>query len=251
MRAIVIKPVALKLPGTDRVDVTRDIPYSHHGGELRFDLYRPAGNGAAPAVVMIHGGPLGARLATDPKDWRIYQDLGRLIAASGLAGVAFNHRFYGFTDIAQAAGDVRELLAHLTANAAALKISADRLALWAFSGGGVVLSQFLADLPENIRAVAANYAALDASVKEFSASAQVSAATKPIPPLCVVRSGLDQPQLNATIDAFVAAALAKGAPLELYNHESGHHGFEIEDDNDRTRYVLKRTLDFFANHLGA
>jgi dipeptidyl aminopeptidase/acylaminoacyl peptidase len=59
-------------------------------------VYQPSGLGEderRPAVLLIHGGPLPKEVS--PKDWRLFQDYGRLLAASGFVGVTFNHRFHG------------------------------------------------------------------------------------------------------------------------------------------------------------
>jgi hypothetical protein len=32
------------------------------------------------------------------------------------------------------------------------------------------------------------------------------------------------------------------------NHPTGHHGFDIEDNNNRSREILKRTIEFIREH---
>ena len=70
-----------------------------------------------------------------------------------------------------------------------------------------------------------------------------------MPPVLVARAGLDHPSLNATIDRFIAAALARNAPLEAMNHPDGRHGFDILDDDPRTREIAARTIEFLRTHL--
>ena len=65
----------------------------------------------------------------------------------------------------------------------------------------------------------------------------------------MARAGLDHPSLNATIDRFIAAALARDAPLEAMNHPEGRHGFDILDDDLRTRENAARTIEFLRTHL--
>jgi len=69
------------------------------------------------------------------------------------------------------------------------------------------------------------------------------------PPFLVARAGLDNPWLNDGIDRFVQAALARGASLDLLNHPDGRHGFDILDDDARSRQIIQRTLDFLREHL--
>ena len=72
---------------------------------------------------------------------------------------------------------------------------------------------------------------------------------RPLPPMLIARAGQDNPHLNTTVDTFVKEALAAGAPLELLNHPTGRHGFDILDDDARSREILARTFEFLKTHL--
>lgn len=69
------------------------------------------------------------------------------------------------------------------------------------------------------------------------------------PPILVARAGLDNPWLNDGVDRFVAGALARGATLDLLTHPDGRHGFDILDDDDRTRGIIRRTVEFLRERL--
>lgn len=117
--------VVLKVPGMDRTRVRPDIVYSTVGGmKLAADLYLPPGPAARsrpPVVVLVAGG------AENPKAWGIYTSLGRLLAASGLAAVPFNHRLrYPRRQYEEGAADLLAVIAHLQANAGSLGIDAGR-----------------------------------------------------------------------------------------------------------------------------
>jgi len=58
----------------------------------------------------------------------------------------------------------------------------------------------------------------------------------------VVRAGRDAKALNDSIDAFVAAALARNALVSLINYPAGDHGFEVLNDTDETRRVIAQSL---------
>lgn len=89
----------------------------------------------------------------------------------------------------------------------------------------------------------------DAVLEAFSPLAQLRRHAPSVPPLLVARAGRDREALNATIDAFVAEALARNAPVEVWNHPEGRHGFDILDDVPRSRHVMRRTLAFLREHL--
>jgi hypothetical protein len=65
-----------------------------------------------------------------------------------------------------------------------------------------------------------------------------------------VRAGRDQvPGLNATLDRFVAAALTRNLPVTLVNYPSGPHAFDIDDDCEASRQVIRQVLAFLKLHL--
>src|SRR5882762_3167497 len=93
-------PVVYEVPGMDKVQARRDIVYktvetTKRKAELKLDLYLPAGakkGQAFPAVILISGGGIEG----GDHDWRnagVYQSYGRIIAASGFAGIVFNKRY--------------------------------------------------------------------------------------------------------------------------------------------------------------
>lgn len=256
--------IVYRVPGMAEVAVRRDVPYAAPGGEaLTMDVYRPPGEPAGsrwPAVLMIHGGPV-PRLGA--KNMGVFKSYGRLLAASGFAAVTFNHRFLGPDRLLDAASDVKAAGEYVLEHADDLGIDAKRIAVWAFSGGGPFLSLFLSGDSLETRAVVAYYAALDLQEKAPGSTAAVSDETRRdfspvrhleqragrVPPILVARAGLDIPFLNAGIDCFVATALATNACLDVLNHPTGRHGFDILDDDARSKEIIARTLEFLRVRL--
>ena len=68
-------------------------------------------------------------------------------------------------------------------------------------------------------------------------------------PMFIARAGLDQATINQSIDMFVQEALAGNAPLELMNHPAGRHGFDILDDDERSREIIARAVAFAQVHV--
>jgi acetyl esterase/lipase len=259
----------LKLPGMERVQARRDVVYKTIGdAKLLADVYTPPdapSAGRLPAVILIHGGPIPPGMG--PKGMGAYQSLGELVAASGMTAVTFNHRFHGSAMLVEAAGDVRDLIRHVRENAAGYGIDGDRLALWAFSGGGPFLSSTLREGPDHVKALVAYYAAMDLQQRApnvapgspndlddetrraYSPAYHVATGSRPIAPILIARAGFDNPWLNGSIDRFVQKGLERNVSLELLNHESGRHGFDILDDDDRSREILSRTLAFLGSRL--
>lgn len=254
--------VVWQVPGMDEVNVRCDIVYKMDGDQpLHMDLYQPAVvEVPRAAVILIHGGPV-PRLGA--KNMGVFVSYGELLAASGLAGVTFNHRFLAPDRIEDAEADVSDLIGHVRTNAGELGIDPDRLALWAFSGGGPFLAGPLRHRPSWLRALVAYYAVLDLQElppgdagnvslelrQAFSPLCALGETARSAPPMLIARAGLDHPWLNGGIDRFVLAALSRGGTLDLLNHPEGRHGFDILDDDARSREIIRRTLGFLTDHL--
>jgi acetyl esterase/lipase len=256
--------VVYTLPGMDAAAVRRNLVYKTAGEvPLHADVYAPAALGKEerrPAVVFVHGGPIPAGAGI--KDAGVFTSYGQLAAAAGFVGVTFNHRFNSPAQTAVADEDVADLVAYVRKNASDLGVDRDRIALWAFSGGGPFLARWLGEPPLYLRALVAYYAFMDAppaapgqadarsaeARARHSPLARAAVTTRPVP-ILVARAGHDHPLLNKTVDAFVAAALAHNLPLELLNHPEGRHAFDILDDDARSREIVARTFTFLKTHL--
>jgi hypothetical protein len=69
-------------------------------------------------------------------------------------------------------------------------------------------------------------------------------------PLFIARAGRDEmPGLNATIDRFVPAAIARAMSITLANHPTGPHSFDLLDDSPTTRAIVRQILAFLTIHL--
>jgi acetyl esterase/lipase len=255
--------VVWSVPGMDEVVARRELVYkTTPDGPLHMDVYAPPGpKHLRPAVILVHGGPV-PRIGA--KNMGVFVSYGELLAASGFVAVAFDHRFLAATRLADAGGDVADLVSHVRANAADLGVDPERIAIWAFSGGGPFLSPGLRQRPSWLRAVVSYYAVLDLQQSPFGGEGDpgtearhlwspidaLGSDAKGAPPLLVARAGLDDPGLNAGVDRFVAAAIARGATLDLLTHPEGRHGFDILDDDARSKAILRHTIEFLRATLG-
>jgi acetyl esterase/lipase len=263
LKEFAFKRIVYSVPEMTRVKVAKNQIYKCASSEeLKMDVYSLPGKQRRPAVVFIHGGRIPRNLLTTPKDWGAYVSLGQLVAASGFVGVTFNHRFYAWESLADSQSDVMDLIAYVRDNAESLGVEKDRIILWALSAGGIFLSQPLQQLPPYIRSIIAYYSELDlqnqrkaapASVtdetlREFSPVHHLGNKEKNVPPIFIARAGLDDKELNDGIDRFVQLALSRNLTVEVVNHATGHHAFDIEDNNERSREIIKRTIEFIKAH---
>jgi hypothetical protein len=212
-------------------------------------------------VLLVHGGPIPKLGA---KNMGVFQSYGELLAASGFVAVAFDHRFLAPARLADAGSDVADLIAHVRTNAASLGVDPGPhrdLGLFGrrpVPGGADARAAGVAARRARLlcraRSPAAAPGAPDSGVGRRCASASRRS----------VRSGTTRekhlrcsslapastiPVLNGGIDRFVQEALARGATLDLLNHPDGRHGFDILDDDGRTKEILRRALEFLKERL--
>jgi hypothetical protein len=259
-----LKPVVYTVPGMDAVTVQRDVAYrTTPDGALTLDLYHPrdAGSGAArPAVVFVSGYPdpgFEAMVGCKFKEMEQYVSWARLAAASGLVAITYTNR--------EPVADLDALLAYLRAHAAALGIDADRIGVWAGSGNAPAALAVLLRDPRVFQCAALCYgflldlagstAVADAAAQFHFANASAGKSIDDLPrdlPLFLVRAGQDAiPGLNQAMDGFVAAALARNLPVTVVNHATGPHAFDVLDDSDASREVIRAIVAFLRSHLRA
>lgn len=259
---ILAKRIVYQIPGMEKVEVRRDLGYGAGAG-VGLDVYIPPDLPPAmrlPGVILIHGGPAPAGGVgggiRPPRTWGVFTSYGELLAASGMVAVTFDHRYHGWGALDQAAGDIEAAIQYVREHADSFQLDPDRLALWAFSGAGVLLSPYLRRRLGYVRALAAYYPIFDLAdfrdvapeltddlVKRYSPAAAIQGGGAGVP-LFLGRGGQDSPRLTQGVDRFVQAALAANLPLALMNHPGGRHGFDVLDDDLFTRTILARTLDF-------
>lgn len=213
------------------------------------DLYLPAAPGPRPAVIFVHGGPVPAALRPTPRDWPVFVGYGQAIAARGAIGVTLDHRLHSLRDFEIAATDLAGAIEQVRADP---RVDPGRLALWFFSGGGLLLADWLRDPPAWLRCVAATYPMLAAMP-----SAGVDARFRPVPalagcgdlPVVLTRVGLERPSIAAAVTEFLAAAAECGTRLELIDVPGGHHGFDTLDHTDESRRAVEQALDIVLRCL--
>jgi len=263
------KEVVYRIPGMDQALIRKDRSYGKSEGfPLKMDLYQPASfktGDRTPAVVLIHGDAPNEVLR-NAKEWGVFTSYGRLIAASGMAAVTFNHRSAeGGMKIHDAAADVDALLKYVRGHAADLGVDADRICIWVFSAGGPYgLRAAMEGPPPFVRCIVSYYAlmdlqrlrdriprqVLDDTLKVFSPIEYLKLYAKRLPPMLVMKADLDTPAINGAIDRFVVEARAQGAGVELLIHPAGRHAFDTLDDDPKSAAIIRETLEFVAKNLG-
>jgi acetyl esterase/lipase len=250
------RPIVLSAPGMDRVVVHSNLVYTQVDDPLvRMDVYVPPDLQAderRPIVLLVHG---GVPTSLPVKEMGAYRSWGRLIAAQGMVAVTFTHRLrWPLSQLNEAAADVRAAIDFAQANAAKFNVQPDRMCIAAYSAGGPLLTVALQDQRRHVRCQIAFYPLVD--VQGFGVADEAKFALKTyldrpsFPPMFLARAGRDTiPTLNARLDAFVGDAIAANAPITVVNHPNGAHGFEVANDDERSREIIRAAIEFMKAHL--
>lgn len=260
------KRIVYEIPEMEQCRVAKNRVYKTvEERDLLLDVYYPADmrdGEQRPAVIFVHGlGP--AELVKRIKDSGQYVSWGQAIAASGLIAVTFNHRSPDeHTSLRDVGVDVDELVAYVREQALELQIDKERLAIWAGSAGVPLgVRSALRGTPSFVKCLIAYYGPLslepfkaywhltEDEIREFSAPTYLEEAASKLAPMLITRAGLDNPELNATIDHFIKEASAKDVTLDFMTHPGGRHAFDVLDDVVRSREIIQRTLEFLKTSL--
>jgi acetyl esterase/lipase len=255
-----LKTVRYTMPEVQAVTARLDIVYEAGDEALRMDVYSPPRpNDAAhlPAVVIVLGYrdvgvPLS--LGCQFKEFGMSTSWARLLAASGMVAVVYTTR--------TPATDIHAVLRHLRRNAASLGVDPHRIGLLAASANvAVALSALMQDAHLKCAALLYGFtldldgstAVADMSRTYGFANACAGRSIDELPsdvPLFVVRAGKDQfAGLNASLDAFLARALSRNLPLSVINYPTGAHAFDLDEDTDASRDIVRHTLAFLRFQL--
>ena len=262
---ITFKKTVYESPGMDAIKLRPDVPYGESGpAPLSMDLYFPMGaqvGGRLPVVIFVAGFPdpgFEAFAGCKLKETAGYTSWGKLAAASGIVGITYTNR--------EPVADLDRLAAFVQNHAESLGIDEHRMALWACSGNvPTALGLLMQERSIAFKAAVLSYGVMldpDGSIGIETAAAQLGFANPcarrseaDLPkdlPLMIVRAGQDVvPGVNASIDRFVAAALGRNLPVTVVNHPTAPHSFDLLDDTEASREVIRQILAFLRFHLRA
>jgi len=214
-------------------------------GEL--DLYLPAST-PAPAVLMVHGGPVPRDREVRPPQWPAYRAYGALLARAGLVCGMFEHRFVDDETLGTALEDIRGAAVALRSD---LRVDPDRFGMWFFSAGGLFMGSVLADPPAwGVAAVAGTYAAPAAPDVNHPdlPRATITAELSDIPLLMVMPEKDFEGIVTASAELLERCA-TEGRTVDVIKVPGGHHGFETVDDTDEARGAIRRSIAWWAQAL--
>jgi pimeloyl-ACP methyl ester carboxylesterase len=235
-----------------------DVPERRRERVGQVDLYLPDdlpddvsdADRPRPAVVFVHGGPFPRDARPTPRDWRTFVGYGQYVASLGAVGVTLDHRLHELADYGRAAEDVAEAVEFIRADP---RVDGERVALWFFSGGGLLSADWLAAPPSWLRCVAATYPVLAPLPNWVVVDSRFRPATAVRMagqlPIVLTRVGLELPEIAVTVEEFLTAANDRKANVEIVDVPLGHHGFETIDHTEQARDAVERAVRSVLGHL--
>jgi dienelactone hydrolase len=215
----------------------------HDGG---LDLYLPDTT-PAPAVLMVHGGPVPQDRPVRPPQWPAYRGYGALLARAGLVRAMFEHGFVSDEMLPQARADVREALRALRVDP---RVDPQRVGLWFFSAGGFLMGSFLDPAPDGVVAVAGTYAAVGhPELAALGLRDALDAAPHSWVPLLLVRPEHDFDWIAPFTDDLLARCRDAGRDVDVIDVPGAHHGFETVDDTDAAREAIHDSITWWTEAL--
>ena len=186
-----------------------------------YDLYTRPPDTRMPLVVFVHGPVRGA--GARPRDWPVYRGYGSLAANAGIASAVVDLDYADVDALDAPTVQLGELLDVARTEDA---VDPDRVAIWAFSGGGRLVGRWLEDPPQWLRGIALTYPVVPTLMRVGT-------------PVVLTRVGLEHPAIQATVDQLLAVA----PEVEVITVEGGHHAFDMLDHTDESRRAVNTALD--------
>jgi len=210
------------------------------------DLYLP-GATPAPAVLMVHGGPVPEDRPVRPPQWPAFRAYGALLAQAGLVAAMFEHGYVDDDALPAAGDDVRAALAALRDDP---HVDGDRVGLWFFSAGGFLMGRFLDPTPDGVVAVAGTYAAVGhPELAGLGLVDALDAAPHSQVALLLVRPEHDFDWIAPFTDDLLTRCRDAGRRVDVIDVPSAHHAFETVDDTDQVREAIRASIAWWVDAL--
>jgi tetratricopeptide (TPR) repeat protein len=228
--------VVITAPGVDKVRVRPDVVYLRDARDtLTVDLYLPADLKAGerrPAVVFLNaiGETPGAMKV---KHWEIYRTWPRLVAAHGMIGVSMEAERERIPEC------LRAVFEFLATRGSEHGVDGARLGCYAASANVTQASQYL--LGDSA------HAGIRAAVLYYGRPPEREPRAD-LPVLFVVPEG-DAARMAEPLTALWSRVVAAKAPWELVYASRLPHAFDAVSDDEPSRRLVGRTLDFWRAHL--
>lgn len=243
-------------PAQASISIRRDVTFAcDRDPDRLMDIYSPASTETAPAIVIASGyskAGLTQHVGRSARGFGSAVSWARLLASHGIAAITY--------DAVHPAEDLRCLFERLRTEGSQWGIDGRRLGVFACSGNAPVALRAVSECTLRCAIVMYGFlldtggsATARASQRFGFADACAGLGVTDLCPdthLLLIRAGKDAFEgLNETFDGLTSELLRRNLPVTIVNHANAAHAFDLMDDCEETRHVIRHVLDFVQCRL--
>ncbi len=228
-------PAVYKIDGMEKIKAKREAYKTVEGEQLNFDLYQPTDLKPKEKRGVVVFANWKGRSRTE---WMLMISWGKIVASSGMNAVIYQ-------SAVKPDEDLNDVVDYLRKNAEKLQIDENRIGIFTMSGNTVAALPYMTDATRDYIRCGVIYYGMVSAVQN-----PIAPIVRKDLPLMIVRAGLEQSaELNKRLDDYVKLLIEQNAPLKFINYAEGHHSFDLVDDTEKSREIIKETLEFLKKNL--
>lgn len=183
-------------------------------------------------VMLIPGGPV--KSSKSLKDWGFMQSWANLLCSKGISAAAIHHDFCSRANLELSQNNICDAFTTLKS----LLSNRSKIVIFSFSGGGQLLDKLFSERVNEIHGAVFYYALISNFL--------LSDKSKDFPTF-IAKAGLDRKNINLSLDKYSSKLNKNGTKCELMIHPEGKHGFDIVNDDDVSKDIIKKTIKFISS----
>lgn len=225
-----IPPIVYRYSGKEFLTIKHDIPYcSKDAGEQTFDIYYPKDfqSFQHKCVLFVNG---GGPIKQNYKAYLCFTSWGELVAANDMIGIIFNWRSGKIEDITA-------MIDYLFDHAVELGIDVDEICVFPLCRAVNNAINCVLKYPK-IKKMILYYGKI---------SKNTNLAKCENMKFLIALGKLDKKFPVACNDWFLENAIQYNYTAELLVHPQGVHGFDYANDDEYTRLIIEKTIEFMKN----
>lgn len=223
-----IQSIVYDMSTPNNIEVLKDIPYlTTTAFKMTMDIYKPLNMEKGylyPVVVFIHGGSNEKR---DYKSYECFSSWAELVSMNAMIGITFNWR-------KNIPSDIEDFLNYLIDNSGKYQIDIARIITFSFSRGVQAGIHYSLKLP-NISRMVVYYGKIP--TEDLMKSEKKCK--------FFIAMGQNDHYYNSHCNnGFIQKARQLENTVEFFIHSNGEHGFDFLNDDDESKKIIERTLNF-------
>lgn len=229
-KSINIPSIAYAYQDEEFITIKNDIPYCINNGEKQtFDIYYPKDFKAFhhKIVLFVNG---GGPIKRNYKSYPCFTSWGELVAVNNMIGITFNWR-------SGKSEDILAMIDYLFAHAKELGIDDNEICMFPLCRAVNNTINCVIKYPQ-IRKVVLYYGKISKNTKLVKCENMK---------FLIALGNLDNMYPASCNDWFLENAGKYNYTAELLVHPQGVHGFDYANDDEYTREIIERTLEFIKN----